>query len=196
VVLPLLLLAAACGGQESALEPLPQEAVILAFGDSLTHGTGAKPRQSYPAVLERLTGRRVINAGRPGELSAEGVTRLGRLLERERVDLLVLCHGGNDILRRRDLEATADNLRAMIRLARGRGIATVLVGVPDFGLFLDTAGFYEDVASEMAVPIENEILPELLDDYRYKSDHVHLNAEGYRRLAEAVHVLLRERGAL
>ena len=53
--LSVLLIAAAllagCGGSKAKLERLDSGAVILAFGDSLTFGTGATPAESYPAVL-------------------------------------------------------------------------------------------------------------------------------------------------
>ncbi len=190
------MLLAACGDELVALPKLAPDAVILAFGDSLTHGTGARDEQSYPAVLAERSGRKVINAGVPGEETAKGLRRLPGLLDRYRPDLLILCHGGNDILRKRDPAATEANLREMIHLARERNIPVVMIAVPNVGFFLSSADFYDDLAADMQVPVENDILADILGDNRYKSDNVHPNASGYARLAEAVQALLTEHGAL
>ncbi len=189
-------LVAGCGEEPPPLRPLPKDAVVLAFGDSLTRGTGARDEESYPAVLARLIGRRVINAGIPGEESGEGLRRLPALLARYEPDLVIVCHGGNDILRRRDPEVTKANLRRMLALVRESGAQAVLVGVPAPGLFLSAAPFYEALAAETGVPFEGEALAEILDDNRLKSDAVHPNGTGYRRLAEALAKRLVEAGAV
>jgi len=178
------------------LPMLPPDGVVLAFGDSLTHGSGAREGESYPAVLAVLSGHEVVNAGIPGEISARGMARLPELLDQVQPALLILCHGGNDMLQKLDTAQTAANLRAMIAEAQQRGIPVVLIGVPKPGLLLGTAEFYDKVAEEMGVPIENEALPSILSKGNLKSDYIHPNAKGYRLLAEAMLKLLSKYGAL
>ena len=175
---------------------LPPGGTILAFGDSLTFGTGAGEQESYPAQLEKLSGHRVVNAGVPGEVSAAGVQRLGELLEREKPGVLILCHGGNDLLLKLDQAALAENLRAMIRLARDKGVGVVLLAVPSPDLSLTPPGLYGEVAREFGLPIEEKSLARILGKGSLKSDYIHPNAAGYRALAESVLRLLKQCGAL
>ena len=178
------------------LPSLAKDAVILAFGDSLTFGTGADPAESYPAVLEKMIGRRVVNYGIPGEVTADALSRLPDVLEREKPALMLLCHGGNDQLRRLNLKQTADNIRAMIQLARNAKVAVMLIAVPAPGLSLSPPSMYRKIAREMSVPIEEKILSDILADNSLKSDLIHPNAAGYHRMAESVATLLRKSGAL
>ncbi len=193
----LLLLFAACDSGPPKLAKLPADGVVLAFGDSLTYGTGARAEESYPAVLQDLIGHRVIRAGVPGEVTAEGLTRLPGALRETDPDLLILIHGGNDLLRRRPREDTLANLRAMVRLAQDRGAAVVVIGVPDLSLILGrSAGFYEALAEEFDLPYDGKALPAILKQAALKSDAIHPTDKGYRKLAEAVAALLRKSGAI
>ena len=178
------------------LEPLAADAVVLAFGDSLTFGTGAGPGESYPEVLSGLIGRTVVNAGVPGEVSTDGLLRLPSLLDREQPALLLLCHGGNDQLQRLDPARLADNLRAMIREARDRNITVVLIAVPAPGLSLRPLPLYAGIADEFGLAADLETVADILGDRALKSDYIHPNAAGYRRLALAVADLLRAAGAV
>jgi lysophospholipase L1-like esterase len=186
----------ACSATVPGITKLPDDATILAFGDSLTYGTGAKPGQGYPAALERLTGRRVINAGVPGEITQQGLERLPGLLDQHQPQLLILCHGGNDMLRKKGLDAAADNLRQMIRLARERDIPVVLIGVPKPGLFLSTAEFYGQIAAEFQLPFEDAILADIESDRALKADAIHPNGAGYQKFADAIYRLLQQTGAV
>ena len=185
-----------CGGGAPKLSKLPADAVVLAFGDSLTFGTGAQPEASYPAVLEKLIARKVWNAGVPGEASAAGLARLPAALEYYQPGLLILCHGGNDFLRKLGDAQAAENLRAMIRLARQRSIDVVLIAVPKPGLFPSPPDFYTEIAKEFGLLYEDAALKSILRDNELKSDIAHPNARGYAKLAEAVAALLKKSGVL
>jgi acyl-CoA thioesterase-1 len=187
---------AACGGSGQKLGKLDSGAVVLAFGDSLTFGTGASPEDSYPAVLQRAIGRKVVNAGVPGETSAQGRERLSAALEEHKPRLLILCHGGNDFLRRLDDAAAAQNVRAMIRLARDKGVDVVLLATPKPGLPPSIPAFYGEIAAEQGIPFEEGVIRTVLFDNRLKSDMVHPNGEGYARIASAVEGLLKKSGAI
>ncbi len=172
------------------------DSVILAFGDSITFGTGASPAESYPSVLEKRIGRRVVNAGIPGEVTAEGRARLASVLDEYNPKLMLLCLGGNDFLRHQDEIKATENLRAMISLSQSRGVSVVLIGVPRLGLGLEVPRLYGELAKEFAIPLEGKTLKQILSKGRLKSDSIHPNAAGYTILAESVAQLLRNSGAL
>lgn len=192
----MLVLLGACGDDAPNLRPLDHDAVILAFGDSLTAGTGANPDESYPVRLAELTGRTVINAGVSGELSADGRRRLPGLLARHQPELVILCHGGNDILRQRDYEHIAANLRAMIETIRAHDSDVLLVAVPEPGLFPGAAAVYAEVATATGTPLESDALARILGKSSLKADTVHPNRAGYAELADAIAARLRAGGAL
>ena len=185
-----------CSTDTPSLPLLGPDARILAFGNSLTHGTGAAPEESYPAILAELTGLEVINEGIPGEISADGLQRLPGVLDKTQPDLLILIHGGNDILRRLPRQETEQNLLAMIREARDRSIPVVMLAVPGMGLFLSPAPLYKKIARLENIPIDLDTLSEILKDPDRKSDQVHPNARGYADLAQSVFALLKRHGAL
>jgi len=195
-VLLAALFATACSDDAPRLPPLAQTDIVLAFGDSLTRGTGAPRGQGYPEFLAQLIDHRVVNAGVPGELAAAGRARLASVLDEVRPALLLLCHGGNDLLRRRDPAHTARELTAMIAMARAHGVAVLLLGVPAPGLLLSTAEFYREVASATATPLLDDAIASVLGTATLKADPVHPNAAGYHVIAELVRDALEDFGAL
>jgi lysophospholipase L1-like esterase len=187
----ILLCAGGCG-DSAQIKTLNPDSLVLAFGDSLTSGKGASDSDGYPAVLSQLTGHTVINAGVSGEGSASGLQRLPSVLKKHQPDLVILCHGGNDMLRKQHRDATVANLDAMITMIKQTGADVILVGVPEPGIFVNTASFYSDLAQTHGIPYEGEIVAKVLADASLKSDYVHPNARGYRTLAESVATLIRE----
>ena len=192
----LFVLLAACSGGQPKLVRLAPDAVVLAFGDSLTFGVGANPSESYPARLEALIGHKVVSSGVPGETSAAGLARLPAALDEAKPQLVILCEGGNDFLQKLDEAQAANNLRAMVRLAKAQGAQVVLIAVPKPGLLPSPADFYAVVAKEFGVPHEETAIKKILTDNALKSDLVHPNAAGYARLADAIAALLKKTGAV
>lgn len=193
----------ACGKRKvTQLQALPAGSVVLAFGDSITHGTGAAPEAAYPAQLAQLTGWNVVNGGVPGDTSAQALVRLPALLDEHRPALVIVSVGGNDLLRRLPEGDTVANLRRSIALARDAGAQVVLVAVPrptlaaSLGAGLSDHPLYDKLASELALPLHAGGWARVLGDEKLKSDSIHANAEGYRAFAQGLASTLRASGLL
>ena len=182
--------------EEIRLKPLSKQSVILAFGDSLTRGVGAPAGQDYPSQLATLLDIQVINKGISGEVSADGLKRLPAILRQTQPDLVILIHGGNDILRKQDLGKTAANLQAMIELVRQHGADLIVYAVPKFSLIPTAAPFYRQVVEKFQIPFDDQTLIALEKDSSMKSDAVHFNDKGYGKLADSVVDILYRHGAL
>ena len=191
-----LFILGSCSGDKVALTLLQPGDTVLAFGDSLTAGFGAATYQSYPEVLEDLALLNIINAGVSGELSAAGLQRLPALLAQHQPKLVILCHGGNDMLRSRGSNAAKNNILQMIALIREQPAEVLLLGVPRPGVFLSTADFYDEIAEETGVAYLPDLMQEVLGNASLKSDAVHPNAAGYQFIASDIHAYLLEAGAL
>ena len=129
-----VLVLAACG-RAPTLPKLGPHDVIVAFGDSLTRGTGASEETAYPAVLAALSGHQVVNAGVPGDTTASGLQRLPGVLAEYRPRLVLLYLGGNDMLHQVPASMIENNLRLLVQTIRASGAEIVLIGVPEPKLF-------------------------------------------------------------
>jgi len=187
---------AGCGSDVPRIGKIGAGDVILAFGDSLTHGTGAKAEESYPVILGQLIGRTVVRAGVPGEQTAGGLVRLPDVLDEHRPKLVIVCLGGNDMLRKGTPANIEANLREILKTIKARGLDALLIGVPTPAVITRPPDFYSKLAKEFGIPYEGDIVTSVLYKPDLKSDPIHPNAAGYRKMAEAVAELLRDAGAL
>lgn len=183
-------------------QPVAPGARVLALGDSLTHGTGAPPESAYPAVLAGLTGWEVVNAGVPGDVSAQALARLPGLLAEHQPALVLVGIGGNDLLRRGPETTLRENLRAIARAVQAAAAQALIIAVPRptlsaaFTGRLDDHPLYAEVADELALPLHADGWSRVLADERLRSDQIHANAEGYRRFAEGLRDTLKRSGLL
>ncbi|MEA1879043.1 MAG: GDSL-type esterase/lipase family protein [Campylobacterota bacterium] len=193
IVLTIIFILIMLKPKEANIKSLNSQDTILAFGDSLTFGFNALPKESYPSILAQLTGQKVINAGLNGDTSGDGLKRLPQLLHDPSIKRMVLCFGGNDILQNLPLDRLKQNLISMIQMAKEKDIEVLLVAVPNITLFgLTSLNLYEEVAKSENVALSSGILTDILSQSSLKSDQIHPNAQGYKQMAEEIYVSLKE----
>ncbi|MBR0567304.1 arylesterase [Azoarcus sp. L1K30] len=195
--LPLLL--AACGKQP-ALPTIPPDARVLAFGDSVTYGTGAAAGEDWPTLLAARTGWQVVNAGIPGDTAQAAAARIQPLLDTHRPQLVIIEIGGNDFLRRRSQRAVKEDIRGIVGAVKSAGAQAVLVAVPALSLFglaaskASDAPLYEDLAKEEGIALIPDVFSDILSRPELTADKIHPNAHGYQQMATAIHARLQQIG--
>lgn len=104
---------------------------VVALGASNTWGKGVGRGQAYPAHLERMLRRRglrvrVRNAGVNGNTTAQMLSRMGRVIGAS-TRIVILQPGGNDRRRGVPRDVRRDNVRAIKRRLRSRGIRVIML---------------------------------------------------------------------
>lgn len=189
----------ACG-RSARLPAVPAGSVVLAFGDSVTYGTGAGPGEDWPTLLGGMTGWRMVNGGVPGDTAEGARGRIGPLLEEHRPSLVIVEIGGNDFLRRRSQKAVKEDVRQILAAVRSSGAAAVLVAVPELSLLgavtrrPSDAGLYAELGKEEKVPVITDIFSGILGQPELCSDQIHPNARGYRQMASGIDAALKKVG--
>lgn len=192
-------LLAACG-QAERLPAIPAGRTVLAFGDSVTFGTGAASGEDWPGRLAGMTGWQVVNAGIPGDTAEAGRGRLQALLDEHRPVLVIVEIGGNDFLRRRPPKSVKEDVRNIVRQARQSGAQVVLVAVPELSLLsvvtrrATDAPLYAELAEEEKVALIPDVFADILAQPELCADQIHPNAAGYRQMASGIHARLQELG--
>ena len=188
------------GAQAQAASPAPSgpQRHILAFGDSLFAGYGLRAEQAYPLRLGaalRAEGINAVvtNASVSGDTTADGLARLDFTLagQNPRPDLVMICLGGNDMLRGLPPTATRANLDAMLTALDRRHIPVLLMGMlaaPNMGKPY-AQGFdavYPALARKHHAALYPFFLSAVIDhaDLR-QADHIHPTAPGVEALVQA-----------
>lgn len=195
------LVLAACGRTQK-LPALPTGSVVLAFGDSVTFGTGAAPGQDWPSLLAAKSGWRIINSGVPGDTAEAARQRITALLDEHRPALVIVELGGNDFIRRRAQKKVKEDLRQIVSTIRSSGARVVLVAVPELSLLgavtrrPDDAPIYAELAKEEKLPLIPEVFADILARPDLCADQIHPNAQGYQQMAEGFSAALKKSGLL
>jgi acyl-CoA thioesterase-1 len=191
----------ACGS-ERHYAAIPPQARVVILGDSLTYGTGAGSGEDYPSLLAQNTGWDILNAGVPGDTSAEALSRLPDLLDGQKIDLLIVAIGGNDFLRHIPEADTRRHLEAILQQAQAHKTQALLLAIPKLSLLSAAVGslsdhpLYAEIAKQTGTPLVADVFADVLEKKILKADQIHPNAEGYRLVEKNLRQALIELGFL
>ncbi|QVL44802.1 MAG: arylesterase [Methylophilaceae bacterium] len=178
------------------LAAIPAGSTVVILGDSLSYGKGAARGEDYPSLLAERTDWHIVNAGVPGDTSAQGLARLPELLATHRPTLLMIVLGGNDFLRNINVVETEANIRAIIQVAKLNKVQAILVAIPNYQpvkaalVGLSDHPLYAKLAAETNVALVEEVFSEVLSNSALKADYVHPNAAGYQMIEAKLHAKL------
>lgn len=182
------------------LPSIPPGKTVLAFGDSVTFGTGAATGEDWPTLLATLTGWNIVNAGIPGDTAEAAKGRIQTLLDEHHPVLVTIEIGGNDFLRRRSAKMVKDDLRRLIQTVKQTGAHVVLVAVPELSMLgvisrkPSDASIYGELGEEEGIPVVGGVFSEILGNPDLCADQIHPNARGYKQMASGIHAYLQKVG--
>ncbi len=185
---------------KSAAEPevAASKPALVFLGDSLTAGFGLGVEQAVPALIQGEVDRakldlRVVNAGRSGDTTAGGKSRVDYYLRPEvKPAALVIWLGANDVMRGLPVAQIEANLRAIVKRARGfdGGLKIFLVQMRAFpNMGADYARDFEAIYPRIAREEGAELVPFPMAGVAAKPelnqpDGIHPTAEGTRLVAD------------
>lgn len=169
---------------------------VICLGDSLM--TGLAANEAYPKYLQELVTSPVINLGREGITTREGIEQLPAALE-SNPQVVVIELGGHDLLRNYGREATYIALKQMIVTCQKAGADVILFEIPRGFIRDPFTGLERELARELGVKLipdtairqlvlKSSIFPpsRWLTSEPLSSDGLHPNAAGARHLAHTV----------
>jgi acyl-CoA thioesterase I len=190
------------GGAAQVIAKQPTR-LIVAFGDSLYAGHKLGPKSGFApqlqaALRQKGYGVSVLNAGVSGDTSSAGRARLNFVLDNapQKVEMVILGLGGNDMLRGMKPEETRANLTAMLDELKRRKIEVVLTGMlasPNMGQ--DYALAFNPIYPQLAKQYGIKLYPFFLDGVVTNSklmleDGIHPNANGVAQIVAKVEPMI------
>ena len=162
---------------------------IIAFGDSLVYGVGATEGNDFVSLLSEMTGESIVNLGRAGDTTADGLARINEL-NKYNPKVVILLLGGNDYLKKIPIADTFKNLATLIENIHARGAIVVLLGVRG-GLFNDRFDTeFEKLSDTYNTVFVSDVLDELFGSSQYMSDTIHPNNIGYQMISGRIYSVL------
>ena len=181
---------------------------ILMLGDSLTQGYGLEEKKGLvPKLQNWLSTNNVevllINGGVSGDTTLGGFERLDWLLT-PNINGVVVALGGNDLLRGFDPKFTKNNLQAIFKNLKSKGINSVIVGTispinygPQFKKEYDA--IYPSLAREYNLSYIDSLFSPLIDKKTreisvnlLQADGIHPNEKGVEAIVNYIGPVIKD----
>lgn len=182
-------LSSACGKNPGGPSPAPTSPVV-AFGDSLTFGTGTTGDNDYVAVLSQRVGVDIHNAGVPGQTTGSALNRLDAAVLARNPKIVIVLLGGNDLLDGVPVQTRLSNITNIVQRIRGSSAAVLLVGLgkPPIDPF---DGALPALASNTGSTYVPDILEGIFGVPSLMADFIHPNNAGHAIMADRLEPALR-----
>jgi len=176
---------------ENELRSAARNSLFLRKDDAAAHLAEARRRGCSQDDLKTTVGR-----GMSGEVAQGAADRMKREVEQVKPDLVIWQVGTNDALRHVAIDSFKNCMKKTLAWLKEQQIDVVLIN-PQYGNALIKDAYYEEVVAAIAdVAQQSQVL--LVDRFGamrklqresghhvyLSADNLHMNDEGYRRLAE------------
>ena len=168
---------------------------IALFGDSLMSGYGLNEEFHLSTVLKNNLKKKgfdvnIINASVSGDTTSAGLNRLSWLLEKKKIDIMILCLGANDMLRGIKPNVIRRNLNRILELLKEKKITVLFAGMLSQNTFgKEYKKEFDAIYPQLASKFQVSFLPFLLDgvalnpEYNLK-DGKHPNSKGVNLISK------------
>ena len=171
--------------------------VLLVLGDSISASYGLAKGEGWVDLLaarleEKGYRERVVNASISGDTTAGGRARLPALLREHRPSIVVIELGGTDALRGGNLQATRENLDAMVAAVQAARAKPLIVGMkvpPNYGASYARTfdGLFTEVAKARRAPVVPYVFEGFGEDLaQFQADRIHPGAAAQARILDNV----------
>lgn len=180
----------ACSKQEITNYPA-KEGPIVAFGDSITYGYEVSADEAFPAVLEKMWNREVINLGVSGNTSLDGLARKEKL-KNLNPSFVLIEFGGNDFLKKVPREQTKKALEDIVDYVHALGAVAVLIDTGGHGPMNTYTKINKSIAKQKNTLYVSGIMNGIFTNRKLKVDAIHPNKEGHHLIAQRIDKVLKK----
>jgi acyl-CoA thioesterase I len=158
---------------------------IIALGDSLVAGYGASKGRDFVSLLSNTYDVPIVNLGRDGDTTKDVLARINEL-DKYDPKIVILLVGGNDYLKRLDMDEAFKNIEEIIKEIHKRGSVVLLLGLKLHPLLGNFDKEFNDLRNKYHTAYVPDVLDGILGNPKLLSDNIHPNDQGYKLMAQKI----------